>query len=139
MLSEDQVDLIRDSAERLADANVAATNAFYANLFKVAPAVRTLFPDDMFEQSEKLWNSIVMVVESVDDLQEIENALKALGARHVAYGAQPSHYPVVTSVLIETISILMQDEWTEAHQTAWQAALEAICATMLEGAAQRAA
>ena len=139
MLSEEQVDLIRESAERLADANVAATNAFYANLFKVAPSVRMLFPDDMFEQSEKLWNSIVMVVESADDLASIEGALKALGARHVAYGAQPAHYPVVAEVLIETISTLMQDEWSDAYQAAWRDALEAVCAAMLEGAAQRAA
>ena len=93
----------------------------------------------MFEQSEKLWNSIVMVVESADDLSGIEAALKALGSRHVAYGAEPAHYPVVTEVLIETISILMQDEWSNAHQAAWKAALEAVCATMLEGAEQRAA
>ena len=139
MLSEEQVDLIRASAERLAEANVSATNAFYANLFKVAPAVRTLFPDDMFEQSEKLWNSIVMVVEGADDLSGIESALKALGARHVAYGAEPAHYPIVTEVLIETMSTLMQDAWSDDHQKAWKAALEAVCATMLEGAAQHAA
>ena len=139
MVTEHQVDLIRESAEHLAEANVAATNAFYANLFKAAPGVRSLFPDDMFEQSEKLWNSIVMVVESADDLAEIEDALMALGARHVGYGAEPAHYAVVTKVLIETISILMADAWSEAHQTAWAAALEAVCATMLEGAAQRAA
>lgn len=139
MLTDAQVDLIRDSAEILAEANVAATNAFYANLFKLAPGVRTLFPDDMFEQSEKLWNSIVMVVESASDLSEITDALRALGARHVGYGAQPEHYPVVTSVLIETMSTLMQDEWSKAHQDAWKAALEAVCDTMLEGAARRAA
>jgi len=68
MLSQSQVDLIRASAECLADANVAATNAFYANLFKVAPGIRNLFAEDMFEQSEKLWNTIVKVVESADDL-----------------------------------------------------------------------
>ena len=139
MLTEDQINLIRDSAERLGEVNVAATNAFYANLFKVAPGVRSLFPEDMFQQSEKLWNSIVMVVESADDLTEIEHALRALGARHVNYGAEPAHYKVVTDVLIETISALMERDWTADHQQAWQQALEAVCHTMLEGAAQRAA
>lgn len=137
MLTEDQIDLIRESAERLAAANVPATNAFYANLFKVAPGVRPLFPDDMFQQSEKLWNSIVMVVESADNLTEIESALRALGARHAGYGAEPEHYAVVTDVLIETISSLMQDGWSQAHQQAWNTALGAVCATMLEGAEQR--
>jgi hypothetical protein len=35
----------------------------------------------MFEQSGKLWKTIVKVVESTDDLTETE--LKALGAWHV--------------------------------------------------------
>lgn len=139
MLSEEQVLLIRESAQRLADANVAATNAFYASLFKVAPQVRPLFPEEMFDQSEKLWNSIVMVVEGADDLGSIVNALKDLGARHVAYGAEPAHYAVVSDVLIQTIALLMQDEWSQEHAQAWQAALDAVCATMLEGAVQGAA
>lgn len=139
MLTEDQITIIRDSAERLAEANVAATNTFYANLFKAAPGVRTLFPDDMFQQSEKLWNSIVMVVESADDLASITEALRALGSRHVGYGAKPEHYPVVVQILIETIAALMKDEWSEAHHKAWADALDAVCATMLEGAEQRAA
>lgn len=137
MLTENQIVLIRDCAERMAETNVAATNAFYANLFSVAPGIRNLFPDDMFNQSEKLWNSIVMVVESADDLSEITDTLKQLGARHVHYGAEPAHYTVVTNVLIETIAALMDNHWTLAHQDAWQTALGAVCDTMLEGAAQR--
>ncbi|MBX2805044.1 MAG: hemin receptor [Hyphomicrobiales bacterium] len=139
MLTEEQIDLIRDSAGQLAELNIAATNTFYANLFKTAPEVRTLFPEDMFEQSEKLWQSIVMVVESADDLVEIQDALKALGARHVGYGAKPEHYVVVTNVLIETIAVLMQDTWTEDHRQAWEAALKAVCVVMLEGASTHAA
>lgn len=139
MLSQTQVDLIRTSAEALADANVEATNAFYANLFTVAPSVRNLFAEDMFEQSEKLWKTIVKVVESASDLTEIEADLRALGARHVDYGAEPAHYIVVTDVLIQTISMLMKDEWADETQAAWKAALETVCATMLEGAAQRVA
>ncbi|SEV93878.1 Hemoglobin-like flavoprotein [Cognatiyoonia koreensis] len=139
MLSQTQVDLIRTSAEVLAEANVAATNVFYANLFRVAPGVRNLFSEDMFEQSEKLWNTIVKVVESARDLTEIEADLHALGARHVHYGAEPGHYVVVTDVLIQTISSMMEDKWTDETQAAWKTALEAVCATMLEGAAQRVA
>lgn len=97
MLTPNQVELIRTSAECLSDANVAATNAFYAHLFKVAPGVRPLFPKDMFEQSEKLWSTIVKVVESASDLTKIEADLRALGARHVGYGAEPAHYVAVTT------------------------------------------
>ncbi|MFK8036637.1 MAG: globin domain-containing protein [Hyphomicrobiales bacterium] len=136
MLTEIQINLIRESAEHLAESNIASTNTFYANLFEVAPSVRTLFPDDMFEQSGKLWESIVTVVESADNLSAIESDLKALGARHVGYGAEPEHYVVVTKVLIETISVVMNEKWSEDYQQAWQKALEAVCAVMLQGAAE---
>lgn len=139
MLSSTQVQLIRSSAEVLGKANVAATDAFYANLFKVAPGVRPLFPEDMFKQSEKLWNTIVKVVESASDLTEIEAELRDLGARHVGYGAEPAHYVVVTDVLIETIATLMNDKWTEETHTTWKMALGEVCALMLEGAARNAA
>lgn len=139
MLTSKQVEIIRSSASVLADANISATNAFYANLFKVAPGVRPLFPEDMFQQSEKLWNTIVMVVKSANDLTEIESELRALGARHVSYGAEPAHYVVVTEVLIQTISTLMNGKWTEEAQQTWQTALGEVCALMLEGAAKHAA
>lgn len=139
MLSQSQVDLIRTSAERLGDSNILATNAFYTGLFKEAPGVRGLFPDDMFEQSQKLWDTIVMVVEQADNLGEIEGKLLALGARHVKYGAEPAHYPVVTNVLIDTIAKLMNDEWSSETQDAWKTALDAVCATMIQGASEHVA
>ena len=138
MLSDVQIDLIRRSAERLAASNMAATDAFYVKLFQTAPAVRPLFSEDMFEQSEKLWQSIVMIVESADNLDQIRLALMALGKRHVDYGAEPSHYAIVTDVLIETMSTLMRDEWSADYRAAWTAALGAVCETMLEGAGHRA-
>ena len=134
MLTEVQVLLIRESAAELAKMEIPATNAFYANLFEVAPGVRELFPDDMFKQSEKLWQSIVMVVESADNPAEIAETLRTLGKRHVAYGAVPEHYPVVSEVLIETISKTMSDKWSDEYKSAWQAALTMVCDLMLEGA-----
>lgn len=139
MLSEAEIEIIRSSAEKMVELNVAATNLFYSNLFAEVPEIRVLFPDEMFPQSEKLWASIVMVVESVDDLSEIVPALQGLGARHVGYGAEPGHYEVVSRVLIETIQSLMPNEWTDAHQATWTKALNIVSETMQAGAAKQAA
>lgn len=139
MLSEVQVEMIRECAERLAESNTSATNAFYSNLFREVPSVRHLFPEDMFRQSEKLWNSIVMIVESADDLDGIQGTLRELGARHVEYGALPEHYEIVSDILIKTISSLLGEDWTEAHNETWRATMIAVCGTMLEGASARGA
>lgn len=139
MLTDQEIDLIRETAEKVADLNVTATNMFYANLFDDTPEVRPLFPDDMFEQSEKLWASIVMVVESIEDLGEIVPALQALGKRHVAYGAQPEHYEAVCRVLVGTLGQVMAGSWSPEHQAVWEKALDIVSNVMQQGAAERAA
>jgi hemoglobin-like flavoprotein len=60
--------------------------------------------------------------------------LRELGARHVAYGAQPEHYPAVGTVLIASIAAIAGDAWTAEYEAAWAEAFEIVAATMLEGA-----
>jgi hemoglobin-like flavoprotein len=107
---------------------------FYARLFAAAPAVRTLFPDDMRRQKTMLLGALVLLRKSLRDLDAIVPKLRELGARHVAYGAVPEHYPVVGSVLIASMAAIAGDEWRPEYESAWGAAFEIVAATMLEGA-----
>ena len=69
---------------------------FYDKLFEAAPSVRPLFADvDMERQRQALLNMLLVLRESLRDLDDIVPDLEELGARHVEYGAQPEHYPVV--------------------------------------------
>ena len=90
---ETSFDLIAPRGDELMD-------EFYARLFAAAPAVRPLFPDDMQRQKTMLLGALVLLRKSLRDLDGIVPKLRELGARHVAYGARPEHYPVVGSVLI---------------------------------------
>lgn len=134
MLLSEEIRLIRETATILAKAEVSATNLFYANLFRVAPSVRPMFPEDMFAQSTKLWESVVTVVEALDNLDRIAPTLRDLGRRHVSYGAEPAHYDLVAATLITTIGSMSSEIWTPAHETAWTKALESVCAMMIAGA-----
>lgn len=134
MLSPHQISLIRSSAQRLADSDVSATNLFYSNLFRRAPGVRPLFPDDMFSQSEKLWASIVAVVDGIEDLEGLRPMLMQLGERHVEYGAIPAHYDAVRDTLVETVASFLSTDWSPDYEVAWQGALQFVCDTMLDGA-----
>jgi hemoglobin-like flavoprotein len=74
-------------------------------LFEVAPSVQPLFANvDMERQRQALLNMLVVVRESLLDLDDIGPDLEDLGARHVGYGAQAEHYPVVGDVLVETMA-----------------------------------
>ena len=133
------VGLIRIAAERLAQSPVPSTNAFYARLFEAAPSVRPLFPEDMFTQSEKLWKSIVAVVEYVEDLEALRPVLRDMGARHVHYGAEPAHYAVVAQTLVETLADIMGPSWSEDQEKAWTHVLGQVAEMMIEGAHENAA
>ena len=107
---------------------------FYDRLFAVAPGVRPLFPDDMRRQRTMLLAVLVAVRKSVRDLDGIRPTLRRLGARHVAYGALPEHYPVVAQTLIESMTHIAGDSWRPGYTTAWAGALNVIAGEMIAGA-----
>jgi hemoglobin-like flavoprotein len=109
---------------------------FYSRLFAAAPAVRPLFPTDMQRQKVMLLGALVLLRKSLRNLDSIVPKLRELGARHVAYGARPEHYPLVGATLIDAMAALAQDDWKPAYEQAWSAAFEIVAATMLEGATQ---
>jgi len=125
---ETSFDLVAPRADDLMD-------EFYGRLFAAAPAVRPLFPDDMQRQKTMLLGALVLLRKSLRNLDAIVPKLRELGARHVAYGASPEHYPVVGSVLIASMAAIAGDAWKPEYESAWGAAFEIVAATMLEGAA----
>lgn len=139
MSEQIDVSLIRIAAERLAQAPIPSTNAFYARLFEVAPGVRPLFPADMFSQSNKLWKSIVAVVEYAEDLEALRPVLRDMGARHIEYGAEPAHYAVVVDTLILTIAGIMGRDWSGEQERAWKQVLGQVAEMMIDGAHENAA
>jgi len=126
---ETSFDLVAPRGDELMD-------EFYARLFAAAPGVRPLFPEDMQRQKTMLLGALVLLRKSLRNLDAIVPKLRDLGARHVAYGARPEHYPVVGAVLIASMAAVAGDEWMPEHESAWGAAFEIVAATMIEGAAQ---
>jgi methyl-accepting chemotaxis protein len=57
-----------------------------------------------------------------------------LGARHVAYGAEPEHYPVVGEVLLAAMADIAGSAWCPRYEQAWADAFAIVAGAMLEGA-----
>jgi hemoglobin-like flavoprotein len=112
---------------------------FYDKLFEAAPSVRPLFADvDMERQRQALLNMLLVLRESLRDLDDIVPDLEELGARHVEYGAQPEHYPVVGEVLIGAMAQVAGDAWKPEYTSAWQEAYQVVQDVMVSGADARA-
>jgi hemoglobin-like flavoprotein len=127
---ETSFDLIAPRGEELVD-------VFYARLFETAPAVKPLFAKtDLPKQKAMLLATLGLLRKSLRDLEAIAPRLRQLGARHVAYGALPEHYPVVAEVMLASMAEIAGDAWTTDVEAAWAGALGLVVTAMLEGAAE---
>jgi hemoglobin-like flavoprotein len=126
---ETSFDLVAPRGDELMD-------LFYANLFAAAPAVRPLFAGtDLKRQKAMLLGTLVLLRKSLRDLDAIIPKLRELGARHVAYGARPEHYPIVGRVLVDAMALIAADAWREEYAAAWAEAFELVAGAMIAGAA----
>ena len=125
---ETSFDLVAQGGDELMD-------EFYARLFEAAPMVKPLFAGtDLRRQKTMLLGTLVLLRKSLRDLDAIVPKLRDLGARHVAYGAQPEHYPVVGQVLIASMEAVAGPAWEPEYERAWSEAFAVVAGAMLEGA-----
>jgi nitric oxide dioxygenase len=125
---ETTFDLVAPRGDELVD-------VFYARLFAAAPSVKPLFANtDLARQKAILLSTLVLLRKSLRDLDAIVPKLRALGARHLAYGAKAEHYVVVGQVLIASLAQIAGDAWRPEHGIAWAAALAVVADVMISGA-----
>ena len=125
---ETSFDLVAPRGDELMD-------VFYARLFAAAPGVRPLFAGtDLRRQKGMLLGALVLLRKSLRDLDAVTPKLRDMGARHVRYGAQPEHYPVVGQVLIGAMQKTAGDAWKPEYTAAWQEAYGVVQGVMLQGA-----
>jgi hemoglobin-like flavoprotein len=125
---ETSFDLVAPRGDELMD-------VFYARLFAAAPAVKPLFArTDLKKQKTMLLGTLVLLRKSLRDLDAIVPKLRELGARHVAYGAAPEHYPVVGEVLIASMAEIAAEAWRPEYERAWGEAFAIVAGAMIEGA-----
>jgi methyl-accepting chemotaxis protein len=125
---ETSFDLVAPRGDELMD-------EFYTRLFEAAPAVVPLFAGtDLQRQKAMLLGTLVLLRKSLRDLGAIVPKLRELGARHVAYGARPEHYPVVGETLIAAMATVAGPAWRPEHERAWREAFGVVAGAMLEGA-----
>jgi hemoglobin-like flavoprotein len=128
--------LLGESLELIAPHGDDVVATFYDQLFQRHPQVRDLFPADMTAQRERLLTAIVEVVTNYDQRDSLVPMLREAGARHVGYGAEPAHYDVVGTVLLECLAATAGDAWTAEYEAAWSRMYAFVADSMRAGAAE---
>ncbi len=128
-----QLEIIENTFSQLADNGDKLVEGFYNLLFERYPEVKPMFANvDQKEQEKKLLSSLALVVNNIRKPEVLGPALTNLGKKHQKYGAVAEHYPAVAEVLLEVMSELAGDLWTDEVKLAWTNALNTVATAMLE-------
>lgn len=128
------IDLLRQTFGEVVPIADQVADRFYENLFADYPQVKGLFVKvKMDVQKRALINSLVMIVDSLDQEEKLVTYLKGMGARHFDYGVSTKHYPAVGATLIKTFKSFFKEKWTKEIEDAWSAAYQAISNLMIQG------
>lgn len=112
--------LVEKSFEIIKENKKVFIDSFYKNLFELVPEVKPLFANtDNIKQGEKLYNSLLLLVENLRDPQLLTDVLSSLGKDHVSYGTQLKHYPAVGECLILTFKSILKENWDKETEDAW--------------------
>jgi hemoglobin-like flavoprotein len=125
--------LLRSSLELVSGREALITLRFYEILFARYPEVEPLFSRNREEQAKMLQESIVAVLDHLEQPDWLQTELHTLGKRHVGYGVTAEMYPKVAESLIATLAEIAGDDWTPEMGVAWTDALNAVAGLMLEG------
>jgi nitric oxide dioxygenase len=130
-----KIDLLEQSFEIVALQADNLVSTFYDNTLVDYPNLKPLFQNsDMHNQKMMLKEALIMVIQNLRKPDDLSNALKGLGARHVKYGVLPEHYPFVGNGLLKTLAQYAGNAWNLEVEEAWKEAYLAIAEIMLEGA-----
>lgn len=137
-MDDELIERLQSSFNALKPQGEELVETFYAKLFSDHPEVRTMFPEEMKDQRNKLLQSLAFVVANLRKPDVMTEKLHELGAGHARFGTTAEHYPIVRDELLYAMGAVAGDLWTAQLQEDWTAAINAVAGIMLDGAAAAA-
>lgn len=127
MLTEREIQTIRDTVPLLKEKGQTITKIFYKRLFEVHPELKNVFNQTNQKkglQSSALAMAVLAAAENIEDLTPIVPAIMPVVYKHCALQVQPEHYPIVGENLIwaiKEVTGLTDDSkiiqtWIKAYQ-----------------------
>ncbi|OEK76178.1 nitric oxide dioxygenase [Staphylococcus saprophyticus] len=106
MLTEREIQTIRDTVPLLKEKGQTITKIFYKRLFEVHPELKNVFNQTNQKkglQSSALAMAVLAAAENIEDLTPIVPAIMPVVYKHCALQVQPEHYDIVGENLIWAI------------------------------------
>ena len=133
-MNAEKINLVRESFALVAPASDQVGLLFYRNLFIIDPALKSLFPSDLTQQSAKLMQMLAAAVSALDNLDDLVPVVQQLAKRHVHYGVKPEHYKAVGEALLHTLQEGLGDALSAEALLAWTEVYKFLSETMIAAA-----
>jgi len=131
-MNSEEIKLVQDSFEQVKPIADQAASIFYTRLFEVAPQTRHMFKSDMTKQGAMLMSTLGLAVGSLNDLDKIIPAVRALGKRHAGYGVEFDQFAIVGEALLWTLEQAFGPAFTAELKSAWTEAYLLLAGVMQE-------
>ncbi|MEO1491026.1 MAG: globin domain-containing protein [Pseudomonadota bacterium] len=131
VLTERQIELIRDSHGWLMPEAQRLSGVFYDDLFRRAPNLRALFREDLAEQGMKFMTAISMITSYLEDRAALEGRLHDLGKAHALFNLRAMDYREMEEALIDTLAEAFKNRFTTEIELAWRSAFSHMAERML--------
>ena len=132
-MNQEQIDLIHNGFHKAISQRDLFATDFYRELFRLAPELRQQFPENLSKQKLKLMESLIVIIQGLEDEPTLRDYLNSLGNRHSReFGTKPEHYAVLSAALMTTLSTYLGEMWTPEMKTLWSKALDRISTYMLQ-------
>lgn len=132
-MKTDTIILVQDTWEKVKPISEKAAEMFYNRLFSEYPEVKVYFKGDMEEQGKKLMTMIGVAVSKLDNLEEVVQPVKEMGARHAGYGVKDEDYDKVAAALLWTLEQGLGSLFTPKVKAAWVEVYTTVAGVMMEG------
>lgn len=121
-LTDDQIELMRESFQRLQSFSEPASRRLYQRLFEIEPRLRPMFPDDLTSLRMRFMSALAIMLYHGEAPEAVYPYLRRLALVHIAHGVQPDHFRPMGQALIDTMREMLGERFPKGAETAWEEA-----------------
>lgn len=129
-----EIGLVQKSYARLMTGKNIIGDYFYSRLRDADAAAFDIMKKDAVNHGEMLLSTVGKIVESLDDLKNVEPELHALGAKLKAKGLEDDSYNTIGAAWIDTLAYGFSKGFNWDIQNAWVKVYKSAVFMMQEGA-----
>jgi hemoglobin-like flavoprotein len=118
-MTNEQINLIRDSWQKAGEQPLTTGILFYDRLFSLAPETRYVFRSPASEQTSRLMSVTGNIINNLEQTDEVLFDITGMAQEYAAYGLKAMHYNAVGSSLLWALEQRLEDSWSPELKEAW--------------------